>query len=102
MKTQHEKAHVLHQEGDEAEEDPGADGDESVGPHGQDVLLQADQVDDQGPEDETRQEHGSFEASVSKKGAKDAKEEVKHANGSCHNVVRFMAETKKKSCFYAN
>jgi hypothetical protein len=42
VEAEHEEADVLHEEGDEAEEDPGADGNQHVAPHGKHVLLQAD------------------------------------------------------------
>ena len=87
MEAKHEEAHVLHQEGDETEKDAGADCDQGIGPHWQNVLLQANQVDHKRPEDESGEKHGSFETAVAKEGAKDAKKQVEHANGGGDDVV---------------
>ena len=62
MEAQHEESDVLDEEGDEAEEDAGRDGDDCVGPHREDVLFQTDQVDHDRAKNETRQEHDGFEA----------------------------------------
>jgi hypothetical protein len=47
----------LNKKCDESEEDSGANGDQRVGPHRQDVFLETNQVNENRPENETRQEH---------------------------------------------
>ena len=68
---------------------PCADCDESVAPHGEDILFQADQVDDDGGEDESREEHDGLEAAVPEEGARHAEHEVQPAyrrwNGDSKN-----------------
>ena len=62
VEPEHEEADVLDEEGDEAEEDAGRDGDDCVGPHREDVLLQTDEVDDDRAENEPGQKHDCLEA----------------------------------------
>ncbi len=97
MEAQHKQADVLHEQSDEAEQDSSADGDQGVGPHWQDVFLEANQVNDQGAEDEAREEHGGLEASVAEECAEHSEEQVKHTDCGGDDIVRLVTETKNRS-----
>ena len=58
---------------------PCADCDQCVAPHGQHVLFDADEVDDDGGEDESGEEHDGLEAAVPEEGARHAEHEVEPA-----------------------
>ena len=64
MESRHEKPDVLYQHGDESAENTGRHGDTYFPLQGQEILLQADEIDDYGAEDKSCHEHHSFEKTI--------------------------------------
>ena len=87
MEPEHEESDILDQHGDEAEQEAGRHGNGSVAPLWQHLLLHADQVDHDGPEDEPVQKHDRFETSIPEEGAHHSEHEVEGAHGGGVRVV---------------
>ena len=88
MKAEHEEPDILHQHGDQPEQQPGGHGDGRVTPLRQHLLLDTDQVDHDGTENEPVQEHDCFEATVTEKCTNDPKHKVDGADSGSIGIVR--------------
>ena len=87
MEAEHEEPDILHQHGDQPEQQPGGHGDGGVAPLGQHLLLDADQVDHDGAKDEAVEEHQGLEAAVAEKGANHAEHKVEGAHRGSVGVI---------------
>ena len=70
---------------------PCAYGDQRVAPHGEDILFDADEIDDDGGEDESGEEHDGLEAAVPEERARHAEHEVEPAYRRCGRLERYKS-----------
>ena len=87
MEAEHEEPDILHQHGDQPEQQPGGHRDGGVAPLGQHLLLDADQVDNDGAENEAVEEHQRLEAAVAEEGAHHAEHKVEGAHRGGVGVI---------------
>ena len=87
MEAEHEEPDILHQHGDQPEQQPGGHGDGGVAPLRQHLLLDTDQVDHDGAEDEAIEEHEGLEAAVAEEGADHAEHKVEGAHRGSVGII---------------
>ena len=87
MEAEHEEPDILHQHGDQPEQQPGGHGDGGVAPLGQHLLLDTDQVDHDGAKDEAVEKHEGLEAAVAEEGADRAEHKVEGAHRGGVGVI---------------
>ena len=87
MEAEHEEPDILHQHRDQPEQQPGGHRDGGVAPLGQHLLLDADQVDNDGAEDEAVEEHQRLEAAIAEEGAHHAEHKVEGAHRGGVGVI---------------